>query len=112
MLALTWAGSVGTLPVRGALMGLLAACADAGYWQSPPNPAGAWNGGSVPAWAGFGASSGDASELVGAALLDDAVVRLPGSRLVMTIVATTAPITMTAAAADPMIVYSRRLRSF
>ena len=93
-------------------MGLLAASADAGYWQSPPSPSGAWNGGSAPVCAGSGASSGDASELVDAVLLADAVVSPPGSRLVMTIVATTAPITMTAAAADPIIVYRRRLRSF
>lgn len=50
-------------------MGLLASSADFGYWQSPPSPSGAWNGGNAPAWAGSGASSGDASEGVDAALL-------------------------------------------
>ena len=42
MLTLTWAGSVGTLPVRGGgVAGLLAGSAAAGYWQFAPRSAGA-----------------------------------------------------------------------
>src|SRR4029078_964513 len=51
MLTLTCAGSVGTSPVRGGLLGLLAAWA-AGYWQFLPRSAGALNAGSCPFAAG------------------------------------------------------------
>ena len=40
MLARTIAGSVGTLPVRGGLTGLLAGSVVAGYWQLDPTLAG------------------------------------------------------------------------
>ena len=45
MLALTWAGSVGTLPVRGGLTCLAAGSGDAGYWQLAPRSADGLNGG-------------------------------------------------------------------
>ena len=45
MLALTWAGSVGILPVRGGLTGLAAVSCDAGYWQLAPTLADGLNGG-------------------------------------------------------------------
>src|SRR4029077_15434864 len=47
MVALTWAGWVGTFPVRGGLFVLLAVSAD-GYWQFAPRLAGATNAGSCP----------------------------------------------------------------
>src|SRR4029078_8840290 len=53
MLTLTSAGSVGTSPVRGGLLGLLAAWA-AGYWQFLPRSAGALNAGSCALAAGAG----------------------------------------------------------
>ena len=110
MLALTVAGSVGTLPARGGSTGLLAGSGDLAYWQLLPRPAGAANGGSAPGLPGSGASSGEAASEVDAAVGVDAV-GVPLSRLVSTMVAMTAAITTTAATADPMIVYVRRLRS-
>src|SRR4051812_37869440 len=107
MLALTCAGSVGTLPVRGGLTGLLAVSADAGYWQFSPNPAGAEKAGSCPGADGAAALVGE----VGVVVAADAVW-LPESRLVTTTVATTAPITTIAATADPAIMKMRRWRSF
>src|ERR1700744_2232672 len=65
MLALTCAGSVGILPVRGGLTGLAAESEDAGYLQLVPSPAvglNAGNGGTEP---------GD----------DDVAVRLSGALL-------------------------------
>ena len=62
MLTLTCAGSVGTLPVRGGLFGLLAGCA-AGYWQLAPRSAGALNAGSWPS--AVGAGSVGAAEVLG-----------------------------------------------
>ncbi len=95
MLALTCAGSVGTLPVRGGLTGLLAFSGDAGYWQLPPRLAGAAEAGSCPGAAGL---SGNAE--VGVVVAADAVL-VPESLLVTTTVATMAPITTIAATADP-----------
>jgi len=98
MLALICAGSVGTLPVRGGLFGLLAFSVDAGYWQLAPRLAGAANGGSWPDAAGVAGSAE-----VGVVVAVDAVL-LPESRLVTTTVATMAPITTIAATMDPTIV--------
>jgi hypothetical protein len=96
MLALTCAGSVGTFPVRGGLIGLLALSGEAGYWQLAPRLAGAANGGSWPGVAGA------------AGAVDDVVAAVAGllreSRFVMITVATTAAITTIAAATDPAIV--------
>ena len=98
MLALTCAGSVGTLPVRGALFGLLAFSCDAGYWQLPPRLAGAANAGSCPGPAGAALVS------EGVVVVAADAVWLPESLLVTTMVATIAPITTIAATADPTIV--------
>ena len=114
MLALTWAGSVGTSPVRGGLFALLASCA-AGYWQFCPSPSGAVNCGRAATWPGSGASNGSCSgacPVVSAASVDDPEVGESELPVVRTMVATTAPITTTAATAEPTIVYVRRLRSF
>ena len=86
------------MPVRGGLVGLLAFSAEAGYWQFSPRPAGAANAGSAPGCAGCSGAG-----LVGVVVAADAV-SLPESLLVMTTVATTAPITTIAATAEPMIV--------
>jgi len=100
MLALTCGGSVGTLPVRGGLFCLLAfSPVDGGYWQLAPRPAGAAKAGSCP--------DADGAELVAEAGVVDVAadaVWLPESRLVMTTVATMAPITMSAATLEPTIV--------
>jgi hypothetical protein len=48
MLALTWAGSVGTRPDRGGVTGLAAGSLLAGYVQFAPKSAGGRNGGSTP----------------------------------------------------------------
>ena len=99
MLALTCAGSVGTLPVRGGLFGLLAfSPVDAGYWQLAPRLAGAAKAGSCP-----GADGAALVAEVGVVVAADAVL-LPESRLVTTTVATMAPITTIAATTDPTIV--------
>ena len=95
MLALICAGSVGTLPVRGGLFGLLAFSAG-GYWQLAPRLAGAAKAGSCP-----GADGAALVAVVGVVV--DAVL-LSESRLVMTTVATIAPITTITATADPTIV--------
>ena len=97
MLALICAGSVGTLPVRGGLFGLLAFSAG-GYWQLAPRLAGAAKAGSCP-----GADGAALVAVVGVVVAADAVL-LSESRLVMTTVATIAPITTITATADPTIV--------
>ena len=89
MLALTWAGSVGTLPVRGRVVRLARRLRRAGYWQFAPRSAGAANAGSGPGWPGRSAGAAEWSGVVVAA---DAVW-LSESLLVMTTVATTAPTT-------------------
>jgi hypothetical protein len=99
MLALICAGSVGTLPVRGGLFGLLAVSpVDGGYWQLAPKLAGAAKAGSCP-----GADGAALVAEVGVVVAADAVW-LPESRLVTTKVATMAPITTIAATVDPTIV--------
>src|SRR4029077_3774099 len=85
MLALTCAGSVGTLPVRGGLIGLLALSADAGYRQLAPRLAGAAKAGSCP-----GADGAALGADVGVVVAADAV-SLPDFLFVTTTVATTAP---------------------
>src|SRR3954454_21646719 len=110
MLTLTCAGSVGTLPVRGGLTGLLAFSA-AGYWQWAPGSAGAANGGSPPGAPGAGGAPAAGVLPVGVEVEVDAVV-LPESRLVMTTVATTPPITTIALTTDPTMVRWRRRRAF
>src|SRR3979490_1229039 len=100
LLTLTRAGSVGTLPVRGGLTGLLALSADAGYWQLAPRLAGAANGGS---WPGADAAPAAVAAVVGVVVAADAVW-VAESRLVMTTVATTAPITTIAPTPAPMMV--------
>ncbi len=103
MLALTCAGSVGTLPVRGGLTSLLALSGVAAYWQSSPRPAGAANAGSLPGPVGAGL------DVVGVSV--EAVFSLSLSPLVRTTAATTAATTMIAPTADPTIMRMRRLRS-
>src|SRR6478736_5878407 len=103
MLALTCAGSVGTLPVRGGLTSLLAGSA-AGYWQSAPRSAGAANGGSGAIPGGVSV----ADDVAGVVVDADALV-LSESRLVTITVATTATTTRTAPTAEPTMV-KRRLR--
>ena len=109
MLALTCAGSVGTLPVRGGFTCLLAGSADAGYGGT--RSAGAANAGS--GGVDCGAAGSAAAEVVAVVVVVAAeAVRSPESRLVMTTVATTAPITAMAATVAPMIVRMRRLRAW
>src|SRR3954462_6946367 len=108
MLTLTSAGSVGTSPVRGGLLGLLAAWA-AGYWQFLPRSAGALNAGSCPLAGGAG-SVGSADE---PAWGDGAAVGVPlaeclGVKKKAAPPATTATTTR----AEAMIVYSLRLRAW
>src|SRR5215218_8423476 len=103
MLALTCAGSVGTLPDRGGLTGLLAFSWDAGYWQLSPRPAGAVKGGSLPSAAG--------SALAALDVLVAAVFWLSESSLVSTTVATIAATTTITPTTDPTIMRMRRLRS-
>jgi hypothetical protein len=91
---------VGTFPVRGGLLGLLAGCA-AGYWQLAPRSAGAANGGSWPL-AGCAGCVG-AADVLGAVLVAAAVL-LSESRLVITTVATTAATTTMAPTTEAMIV--------
>ena len=74
-LALTTAGSVGTLPVRGGLTGLLAGSVVAGYWQSAPTLAGGLNGGNVIGGPGVAVMTGKSG--------------LRSSRAVLTLRATT-----------------------
>src|SRR6478735_7764392 len=106
MLTLTCAGSVGTWPVRGGLLGLLAACA-AGYWQFLPRSAGALNAGSCPSAAGAGSvdAADESPGVEGAALFV-----LSESLRVKKKTATPAT-TATTASAAAMIVYSLRLRA-
>ena len=106
MLALTCAGSVGTLPVRGGLFGLLAGWA-AGYWQLAPRSAGALNAGSWPLAAGAGSvgaaerarrgGGGRGGRAVGVAAGEEEG-RHPGDH-------------GDDATTEAMIVYSRRLRA-
>src|ERR1700727_2286087 len=94
MLALTWAGSVGTLPVRGGLTGLDAGCADAGYWQLAPRSADALNGGN----GGTGAGCPGvvvSGELLLVVVVVAAVVLLCSCLVLITVI-TTAAITATA----------------
>src|SRR5688572_1671113 len=100
MLALTSAGSVGTLPVRGGSTCLLAASA-AGYWQSAPRSAGAAKAGSGGVSPVSGVTGAD--DVAGAVVDADADVSLE-SRLVMITVATTAATTRIAPAEAPMMV--------
>ena len=99
MLALTVAGSVGTLPVRGGLTGLAAgSCGVAGYWQLAPRLADGLNGGI--GGAGGTGPVGDAelpAELAGA--LVDAAVLFLWLLLVLITVITTAATTAIAATA-------------
>ncbi|CNW52335.1 Uncharacterised protein [Mycobacterium tuberculosis] len=101
MLTLTWAGSVGTLPVRGNLTGLTALSGDGGYWQLAPRLADGLNGGSGGAVAACGG-------LVEAESVGVADVVLWWSSLLTTTVTTTATITATAASEPPTIVKMRR----
>ena len=96
MLALTCAGSVGTLPVRGGLIGLLALSADAGYWQLAPRLAGAAKAGSCPGadGAALGAEDGVVVAADAASLFESCLVRKKVA---------TAAITRTTARADPTI---------
>ena len=93
MLALTWAGSVGTLPVRGGLTGLVAGPGDAGYWQLAPTVADGLNGGNGGAGGVGAAGVLDSGELLAVVLLDAVAVLLLCSLLVMTTVTTTAATT-------------------
>ena len=99
MLALTCAGSVGTLPVRGGLFGLLALSADGRVLAVGAQVGRRREGGQLSRRRRGGAGA----RTVGVVVAADAVL-LSESRLVMTTVATTAPITTIAATADPTIV--------
>src|SRR6516164_3809395 len=95
MLALTCAGSVGILPVRGGLTCLAAASDDAGYWQLAPRSADGLNGGN----GGTGPVCGVAGAVVSAELLGEVVVAavlLLCSCLALTTAITIAAITATA----------------
>ena len=78
MLALTVAGSVGTLPVRGGLTGLAAgSCGVAWYWQLAPTLADGWNGGNGAAFvAGSVVDAELAAEVAGELLVVAAVLAL------------------------------------
>src|ERR1700731_4188022 len=111
MLALTWAGSVGTLPVRGGLTGLAAWSDDAGYWQLAPRLADGLNagkGGTAGVGPGGVVLSG---ELLAAAVLVVAAVLLLFSCLVLTIAITTATITATTTIEPAAITTIRRIRA-
>src|SRR6516164_10602571 len=95
MLALTWAGSVGTLPVRGDLTGLAAESDDAGYWQLAPRLADGLNGGNGPA-VGVGPAGVVVAGALLAVVVGVAAVLLLCSWLVLTIAITTAAVTATA----------------
>src|ERR1700760_3276818 len=103
MLALTCAGSVGTLPCLGRFAGLLACSAEGSYWQLAPRSAAGLNAG----------SGGIPDDVPGAALVDELPVAAAClslcSRLVRTTVVTTAT-TTTAAATDPPTMASIRRR--
>ena len=100
-----WAGSVGTLPVRGGLTGLTALSGDAGYWQLAPTLADAWNGGSGATGPVSGA---DGLVLAGELLGVDDAVSLLWSFFEVTTAITTAATTATAAMTPPAITRMRR----
>jgi hypothetical protein len=103
MLTLTSAGSVGTLPARGGLFGLLAFSAVGWYWQFSPRPAGAANCGNAP---GAGGPALVVGVLAAAALSSLSEPRVVTTTVTMAAISTIAP------TAEPMIIKRRRLRSF
>src|SRR5947209_8465216 len=112
MLALTCAGSVGILPVRGGLTCLAAASDDAGYWQLAPTLADGLNagsGGTAPVCGLVGAVL--SAELLGAAVVVVVVVAalLFCSCLVLTIAITTATTAATATIDAAAITTTRRI---
>src|SRR5438270_3469188 len=97
MLALTCAGSVGILPVRGGLTCLAAASDDAGYWQLAPTLADGLNagsGGTAPVCGLVGAVL--SAELLGAGVVVVVAALLFCSCLVLTTAITTATTAATA----------------
>src|SRR6516165_8118774 len=111
MLALTWAGSVGILPVRGGLTGLAAGSDDAGYWQLAPRLADGLNDGNGGT-GGVGPPGAEVSgELLAAGEVVVAAVLLLCSCLVLTMAITTAAITATTTIAAPPITSVRRVRA-
>src|ERR1700742_3255478 len=104
MLALIVAGSVGILPVRGGLTGLVAGSFDAGYWQSAPRFADGLK-------AGSGAAFGDSGVLAPEVLLAAVVVAVEAlffSSLRLTTSTTTAATTAAEATTPPAIKMIRR----
>src|SRR5271157_2588721 len=109
MLALTWAGSVGTLPVRGGLTGLAAGSGDAGYWQLAPRLADGLNGGNGATGPVCGVVAAVVSGELLAVVVDVAAVLLLCSCLVLTIATTTTAITATATIEPAAISRIRRV---
>src|SRR5581483_1725485 len=104
MLTLTFAGSVGTFPLRGGSTFLAAGSGLAGYWQLAPRSAGALNAGNTPACPGGGG-------VVGAAEVDvdaDAVLVDPLSQKTFH---TTSPATTMTTAIRPAMAKTRLRRA-
>jgi energy-coupling factor transporter transmembrane protein EcfT len=109
ILALTWAGSVGILPVRGGLTGLAAGSGDAGYWQLAPRSADGLNGGNGGTGPVCGAAVVVAAEPLAGVVVAAVLLLWPVLLLITAI--TTAATTATATTEPPKMSRIRRIRA-
>src|ERR1700758_1961108 len=109
MLALTWAGSVGILPVRGGLTGLAAGSGDDGYWQLAPKSADGLNGGNGGTGPVCGAGGVVAAELPAGGVVAGGVLWC--SVLLLNTALTTAWTPANATIEPPTISRIRRVRA-